>query len=269
MSFFSKKKGEKSEDATVESAPSNGKQKKNTVLISSFLTLFLLFIAASGVAAYFYVQYKNAPVPKTAEDELGQIKSIIGKMIELPDETPTLATINDKSKLEKSSFFDRAENGDKVLLYTNAKKAILFRPSTQKIIDVTTINVADSTVTAPVTDVSPVVDAPKEAMVDEQMTTPAETPVPLRLALYNGTMKIGVTNTLEDSIISKFPAVTVEKKEKAVKSDYAETQVIDLSGKNADFVSKLAEAIGGKVVATLPEGEVNPGTDILVIVGQK
>lgn len=265
MSFFSKKEGEQG----VSSVNGGGSKKKNTLLISSFLTLFLLFVAASGVAAYFYFQYKNAPVTKTAEDELAQIKNSVGKLMELPDETPTLATINDKSKLEKSPFFDRAENGDKVLLYTNAKKAILYRPSTGKIIDVTTINVADSKATAPVTDVSPAVDAPKEAVADEQTATLAETPVSLRLALYNGTMKIGVTNTLEDSIIAKFPAVTVEKKEKAARSDYTETQVIDLSGKNADFVTKLAEAISGKVVAILPAGEVNPGTDILVIAGQK
>ncbi len=269
MSFFSKKKGEGLRDATVKSVPLSGNQKKNTLLISSFLTLFILFVVASGVAVYFYFQYKNVPVTKTAEDELAQVKNSIGKLMELPDETPTLATINDKSKLEKSSFFDRAENGDKVLLYTNAKKAILYRPSTGKIIDVTTINVTDIKATAPVTDVSSAVDVPKEAVVGEQTTTPAETPISLRLALYNGTMKIGATNTLEDSIIAKFPAVTVEKKEKAVKSDYTETQVIDLSGKNADFVTKLAETIGGKIVATLPDGEVNPGTDILVIVGQK
>lgn len=266
MSFFSKKEGEPG----ASSVNSGGSKKKNTLLISSFLALFLLFVAASGVAAYFYFQYKNVPVTKTAEDELTQITNSIGKMMELPDETPTLATINDKSKLEKSPFFDRAENGDKVLLYTNEKKAILYRPSTQKIVDVTTINVTDGKAAVPSSDTQSVTDTPKEGVVaTDPVAVPAEVGFSPKIALYNGTMKIGVTNTLEDSIVAKFPAVIVEKKEKAAKSDYTETQVIDLSGKNADFVTKLAAAISGKVVATLPEGEVNPGTDILVIVGQK
>ncbi len=197
--------------------------------------------------------------------------------MEVPDEMPTLATIDDKTKLEKSTFFSRAENGDKILLFTNAKKAILFRPSTGKIVDVTVINVTDgkqSTASAEEiqnTKTAEETSVQSKTSSEETLVTSSEEGVNAspKVALYNGSMKIGVTNTLEDKIIAQFPEVTIEKKEKAMKSDYSETEVIDLSGKNTDITAKLASFVGGKVITELPSAEANPGTDILIIVGQK
>ena len=64
----------------------------------------------------------------------------IGKLFALPqDEAPTLATVTDKEKIKDQPFFLRAENGDKVLFYTRFGRAILYRPSEDKIIDVTVI----------------------------------------------------------------------------------------------------------------------------------
>lgn len=60
--------------------------------------------------------------------------------MELPkEETPTIATISDKEKLKGQVFFDAAENGDVLFAYTTAMKAILYRPSTNKIINVAPI----------------------------------------------------------------------------------------------------------------------------------
>lgn len=60
-------------------------------------------------------------------------------MIVLPNEIPSMATVTDKEKLGDEPFFQAAENGDKVIIYSASKRAYLFRPREQKIIDMTVI----------------------------------------------------------------------------------------------------------------------------------
>ena len=61
------------------------------------------------------------------------------------DETPTLATVSDPEKLKDQRFFVNAVKGDKVLVYSLAKKAILYSPSLDKIIEVAPVNVGGET----------------------------------------------------------------------------------------------------------------------------
>jgi hypothetical protein len=98
----------------------------------------LLLIASIGTSVFLYVKYREANVlaNTTAEAEVGIYVNKVGQLMQLPDETPTLATILDKTKLAGQDFFKTAENGDKVLVFMTAKKAILYRPSLNKIIDV-------------------------------------------------------------------------------------------------------------------------------------
>ena len=73
-----------------------------------------------------------------AQQENAKIIDMVGKLVLLPeDETPTIATVTDPAKLKaEQAFFARAEDGDKVLIYTRALKAIMYRPRTNKIIEV-------------------------------------------------------------------------------------------------------------------------------------
>lgn len=46
--------------------------------------------------------------------------------------------------------------------------------------------------------------------------------------------------------------------------------VIDLSGQNAPLAEEIASSIGGGTVgSTLPDDEIHPNTDVLIIVGNK
>jgi hypothetical protein len=45
-------------------------------------------------------------------------------------------TLTNVSNLKSQAFYANAENGDKVLLYQQAKKAYLYRPSINKVIDI-------------------------------------------------------------------------------------------------------------------------------------
>jgi hypothetical protein len=62
----------------------------------------------------------------------------IRKHVILPKyEKPLIATIIDSEKMKREShFYDLAENGDIVLVYINSKMAYLYRPETDKILNV-------------------------------------------------------------------------------------------------------------------------------------
>ena len=69
----------------------------------------------------------------------------VGKIFVLPkNEIPTIATVSDPSALKNQAFFADAKKGDKVLIYTNAKKAILYDPVIKKIINVAPVNTGDA-----------------------------------------------------------------------------------------------------------------------------
>ncbi len=110
--------------------------KRNIILTF----VLLLFLASSASGIYFYTQWKKAvTIPDTTE-EIEEVTSVLAGFMELPQgEDPTIATVVDREKLQDQPFFLNAQNGDRVVIYTNAKKAILYRPSTKKVIEVAPI----------------------------------------------------------------------------------------------------------------------------------
>ena len=113
----------------------------------------LLFIAAIVLAGYFYKQLhalKNDPA-KVTQEEVKALVEEVGKLIVLPtNEEPTIATVSDLSKLQAQPFFAKAELGDKVLIYQQAKQAFLYRPSTNQIIEVAPLLSGTTTSDTPV-----------------------------------------------------------------------------------------------------------------------
>lgn len=96
------------------------------------------------------------------QEENKSLVDKVGQLIILPDdETPTIATVSDLDKLKGQPFFAKAELGDKVLIYAKAKKAILYRPAGNKIVEL-----------APLSDNG---DIPTNAN-SQSSTTPSNTP---------------------------------------------------------------------------------------------
>jgi hypothetical protein len=67
--------------------------------------------------------------------EAAELKEKVGKLMQLPDEDATIATVQDADKLKEQEFFKDAENGDKVLIFTTEKKAVIYRENENKIIN--------------------------------------------------------------------------------------------------------------------------------------
>lgn len=205
------------------------------------LIAVLLVLIAAAPSYYFYSQYQKAQETlknpeKLTQEETKKLVEKVGKLIELPKgEEPTIATIQDKNKLKDQPFFAKAENGDKVLIFSKSQKAILYRPSTNKIIEVAPVNLGATQL--------------------------------VKVAILNGTTTTGLTKTAETELKEKVANAQVVLKENAEKQDYTKTIVVDLSGKNKTSADSIAKAIIGEV-GNLPSGETKPeGTDILVILG--
>lgn len=125
------------------------------------LLLFILLLIITSVIFFFKYQkaqqaLTNLQIPQQVKQESAkQLIDEVGKLIVLPKEDPTIATVTDITKLKNQPFFAQAKNGDKVLLYTNAKKAILYRPSIGRIIAVEPISFASTPVATGAAKITP------------------------------------------------------------------------------------------------------------------
>jgi hypothetical protein len=114
------------------------------------LGIFLITLAIAIVTAgYFYHKYRSAQQllanPNYANQlHANQIVQQVEKLMTLPPETPTIATVSDITKLRSQAFFSQARNGDIVLIYASAKKAILYDPILNKIVNVGPINIPNT-----------------------------------------------------------------------------------------------------------------------------
>jgi hypothetical protein len=210
--------------------------------------VLIAFIASIVTAGYFYRKYTTlAQSPeKVAQEESSKLKKQLSMLMDLPtDEEPTIATVADKEKLKDQEFFKRANNGDKLFIYSKTGKVILFRPEEKRIIEVGQANFQ-----------------PDNASGSAQQQT-------ARVAILNGTKSAGLATTAKKSLEDAFKGqVKVTSTQNAKKTDYTETIVVDLTGKLSQAAEQLAQTVKGKV-GSLPDGETKPtDTEFLIIVGQ-
>lgn len=112
-----------------------------------------MLVAAAAPSVYYFRQYQkvqqrlNNPT-QAAKKDAAETIAAVGRLMLLPaNEEPTVMQVTDVSKLKDQPFFANALNGDKVLIYAKSKKAILYRLTTNKIIDVAPVNIGSTTPT--------------------------------------------------------------------------------------------------------------------------
>lgn len=92
-----------------------------------------------GLGAYLIKGHKAKPL--TGEAELKSVQAKISRHYLLPtDEEPALATVTDTSKL-KTPIFKNSQAGDRILIYQVNQIAIIYRPSTDRIIAVGPVSI--------------------------------------------------------------------------------------------------------------------------------
>ncbi len=115
---------------------------KNIIVV-----LVVVAIGSSASGYYFYDQYQTLKAnPQAITDkENKDLVARLGMLMVLPDnEQPTIATVADPSKLKDQPFFTNAKAGDRVFIYTNARKAILYDETANKIVEVAPINIGNN-----------------------------------------------------------------------------------------------------------------------------
>ncbi len=125
--------------------------EKKAVIIS-FVILILLAVAGSTAGIYYYFQYKTL-VARTNDPNIAvrDLLAKVGKLIDLPTgEQPTVATVQNPDLIKSQPFFAKAKKDDRVILYPNARLAILYDEQANKIINFGTINVGSATPSATV-----------------------------------------------------------------------------------------------------------------------
>ena len=230
------------------------------LLILINILLAILVLAAAGIAVFFYIRYQGSNLRENNQ-ELQQIVEIISKAFKLPDEEPTLATVTDREKLAEQGFFTNAENGDKVLIFRQAQKALLYRPSIKKIIDVVTVKITqDQKSTASGS------AKKSSANLAQTQSNDKNAQEKVRVVLYNGTQQPGITQKLEDKITTEDLQIDIADKDNASKDNYAKTIVVDISGQYPEMAEELA-ILFSTSVEPLPAEETPPNADILIIAG--
>lgn len=232
--------------------------KKILVSVGKFLSypvklslgLMVVLILLTGLLTARIVRYYPQTLgllkgPEILQREEEAFIAEVGRSIALPaDEKPTVATVTDPSKLGQQTFFRSAQEGDKVLIYTNAKKVVLYRPSERRVVEVGTVNIGNQT-------------SGKETAV----------PAGAKIALLNGTKSGSANEAAERKLKEVLPEVQVAVRGSAVGSEYGKTIVIDVSGTRGEEAKTIAAKLGAEA-GTMPAGEQAPsGVEFVIVVG--
>ena len=231
---------------------------RKIVLIASAV---LLVVIAGTPAVYFYRQYtamkKEVAAVKTKQEDPKALVAMVAKHILLPTgEDPTIMTVTDKEKLSGQLFFANAKNGDKVLIYQKAKKAFLYDPVADLVIEVGPVLTASASGTLASSG-----SAPSASTVPPTPTVQAS----YTFALLNATQISGLAKTYEAKLLSAVSTAHVVALGNA-KGDYRKSFLVDVTGTHAAVASVVSQSLS-LTVAPLPAGESTPSADFLIILG--
>jgi hypothetical protein len=216
--------------------------------------IVILVVVVVGAAGYFFYQYQNTQkalkstgaLPETA---VGDLINEVGSKYLLPEgEEPTIATVSDIDALSGQEFFSKAKNGDRVLIYTESKLAILYRPTDKKIINIAPVNI-------------------NEDLEVQEEVAGATTETKGTIAIYNGTNVTGLTADAQKAIESIFPNVEITDRTNASSRGYEKTIIVPINPDQKALATSLSQILGAVVEEEVPQGEDTPDADILIVLG--
>lgn len=130
--------GSVSEPPIKKSARSKVSLSKVRLITGAAVLLLLL----SGFLTYKYIeinhqikQLRSNPQQVVASSTQKLLTKVSALALLPQGQNPTIAIVKNVSQLKGQAFFDGAQNGDYLIIYAQSKKAILYRPSVNKIVE--------------------------------------------------------------------------------------------------------------------------------------
>jgi hypothetical protein len=131
--------------------------------VVKLIILIIILAAVYGGWKYFGQKNNGQAIPNQTQNQAGSEQNVsqaevekatqellvkVGKLIILPDEKPNFATVLDAKKLiAEQSFYAGSENGDQLLIYPKAQKAIIYSPSRNILVNVGPVYFDNATAT--------------------------------------------------------------------------------------------------------------------------
>lgn len=193
--------------------------------------LVLVFAGLTTFGIVYYQKYNQLNNLSPSEFEQRENDRVIGRIASLytlpKDEKPEIAVVKDKEALRQNPFFEQAENNDYVVVFREAKVALLYRPSENRLVKVGPLNLQNTT------RIGVVGTETERAAVGQKLTE-------------NQLTSVDKGNT---------------------KGSYHGITVVDLTGEKAEEAKKLAEVVGGQVASLPDGEDKPTEVDLLIIAG--
>ncbi len=221
-------------------------QPKNRSGLTGYIIVGIvaLVVAGSlGAAAYMYKKYNDLRRNPNSVviDKNKALLDKLSKITQLPSgEEPQIAAVEDKSKLGNDQFFNGVENGDYIIIYTKARRILVYRESANKIINQGPFSV----------------------------NTQGKVKVGVLQSGSNSAAAETAKKAITDKLGQNLGVIDIVGSAKS--QNYIKNQVIDLTGgQRTNETKSIAEAIKGEIKSSLPAGEQPPqDTEVVVIIAQ-
>lgn len=116
----------------------NTSQKKKFHISKLTIALVVVCILAIAASVYFFMKYQETQ--NTEASNNAKIVEKVATTVQLPNETPVLVTVADKTKLANKQLASKVENDDVMLIFAKERRLVIYRPSVDKVADILTFS---------------------------------------------------------------------------------------------------------------------------------
>lgn len=208
---------------------------------------------------------KNPSAPNIPADEAKERTDILAKVSKLmllpSGDEPVIATIKDAPALiAQEPFYGGAQNGDKLLIYPQLRKAIIYSPERNIIVNAGPVFYDNQATNGQVSTTPP--PAETSATTTAQNVSPNKD---IKVEIRNGTKVKGASAKMAETLGKE--GFTIGKTLNASRLTYTQTEIVNVSGKD---VSALEKFFNLPATKTFPQGEDNKtDADVVIILGLK